>query len=219
MPLYNGFRAPTVQTFTSGSGTYTTPENVRWIRVRMVGGGGGGAGSGTGGTGGAGTAGGNTTFGTSLLTANGGNGASSGSDGAAGGTVTVSAPAITSVAFQGGSGFTVSQYNSNSLSNMAGASGGVSFFGGAGRGVAAGAGVAPVANTGSGGAGGGGGVAGVVSGGGGGAGGYIDALIYTPSTTYSYAIGAAGAGGAVGTSGTTGSAGAAGIIIVEEYYQ
>ena len=33
------FTAPTVQKFTSGTGTYTTPANVKYIRVRMVGGG------------------------------------------------------------------------------------------------------------------------------------------------------------------------------------
>lgn len=37
---------PTVQKFTSGSGTYTTPSGVKWIRVRMVGGVGGPGGSG-----------------------------------------------------------------------------------------------------------------------------------------------------------------------------
>jgi hypothetical protein len=35
---------PTTQTFTSGSGTYTTPANVKFIRVRMWGDGGGGGG-------------------------------------------------------------------------------------------------------------------------------------------------------------------------------
>ena len=52
----------TIQTFTSGSGTYTTPTNCRAIWVRCVGAGGGGGGSGTGGQT-TGSAGGNTTFG------------------------------------------------------------------------------------------------------------------------------------------------------------
>lgn len=36
--------APTIQTFTSGSGTYTTPAGVRYILVELIGGGGGGGG-------------------------------------------------------------------------------------------------------------------------------------------------------------------------------
>jgi hypothetical protein len=66
--------APTVQKFTSGSGTYTKPANVLFLRVRLVGGGGGGGGSAASGNndGGTGTTGGNTTFGTTLLVANGG---------------------------------------------------------------------------------------------------------------------------------------------------
>ena len=46
----NDFIAPTVQKFTSGSGTYTLPSSPRaplYIRVRMVGGGAGGSGSAT----------------------------------------------------------------------------------------------------------------------------------------------------------------------------
>lgn len=38
------YTAPTTQVFTSGSGTYTTPANVKYIKVRGIGGGGGGAG-------------------------------------------------------------------------------------------------------------------------------------------------------------------------------
>src|SRR5271165_3636026 len=69
------FKAPTIQSFTSGSGTYTTPTSPSplYIRVKLVGGGGGGAGSGiSGGTGGTGVT---TTFGTSLLSGTGGVGA------------------------------------------------------------------------------------------------------------------------------------------------
>jgi hypothetical protein len=60
--------APSIQKFTSGSGTYTTPTGVLYLRVRMAGGGGGGSGSGSAsyGTGGNG---GNSTFGSSFLTA------------------------------------------------------------------------------------------------------------------------------------------------------
>ena len=65
-----GLATRTVQVFTSGSGTYTTPAGCKAIWVRCVGGGGGGGGTGT--SPAAATAGGNTTFGTALLTANGG---------------------------------------------------------------------------------------------------------------------------------------------------
>ena len=38
-------RPATAQRFTSGSGTYTPPAGISWIKVRMVGGGGGGGGT------------------------------------------------------------------------------------------------------------------------------------------------------------------------------
>ena len=38
---------PTITVYTSGSGTYTTPANTKYLQVEMVGGGGGGTGSGT----------------------------------------------------------------------------------------------------------------------------------------------------------------------------
>lgn len=41
---------PTVQRLTSGSSTYNTPSNAKYLRVRLVGGGGGGGG-GNGGSG------------------------------------------------------------------------------------------------------------------------------------------------------------------------
>ena len=59
---------PQVTVLTSGSGTYTTPTNCKFLFVKMVGGGG---------SGGAytadGVAGGTTTFGSSFLTCTGGN--------------------------------------------------------------------------------------------------------------------------------------------------
>jgi hypothetical protein len=91
--------APSVQRFLSGSGTYTTPAGVLYIKVRMAGGGGGGRG-----TGGDGGNGGNTTFGTSLLTANGGVGGTSSATGGLGGTVTVNSPAVDVSSRQGGQG-------------------------------------------------------------------------------------------------------------------
>jgi hypothetical protein len=98
--------------------------------------------------------------------------------------------------------------------------GGSSPFGGAGSAGSAYPTVnarSAVTNTGSGG-GGGGITTTTYSGGGGGAGAYIDALISSPSATYSYAVGAAGTAGAAGTSGGTGGAGGSGVIIVTEYY-
>ena len=74
----------------------------------------------------------------------------------------------------------------------------------------------PIANPGSGGGGAGSDTAGDGSGGGGQAGGYIEAQINNPSSSYTYALGAAGSGGSGAGSGC---AGAAGQIIVDEYYQ
>lgn len=208
----------TVQKFTSGSGTYTTPANVKYIRVRMVGGGAGGIGSGTA-AGTVPTAGGNTTFGSSLLVANGGGiGTWAGAIGA-GGTASLGTGPI-GLAFSGQTGRTMMQTTTASLYAIGGA-GGSSFFGGSGYGGGpVSTGGAAATNSGSGGGGGGGqsSASTVNSGGGGGAGGYVDATITTPSSTYAYAVGAAGTAGAAGTGGYAGGAGAAGIIIVEEYY-
>jgi hypothetical protein len=203
---------PTVQKFTSGSGTYTTPANVRWIRVRMVGGGGGGAGGGTG-AGSAAGAGGNTTFGTTLLEANGG-AAGALVNGADGGTASLGSGPV-GIAADGGYGSSVV---ASTGTNPVGGHGGVSFFGGAGAGVGGGAGIAAKTNSGSGGGGGGASAANTYGGGGGGAGGFIDAIIASPSATYSYAVGAAGTAGGAGASGSAGAAGGAGIILVEEFY-
>jgi hypothetical protein len=131
---------PTVQKFTSGSGTYTTPANVRWIRVRMVGGGGGGAGGGTG-AGSAAGAGGNTTFGTTLLEANGG-AAGALVNGADGGTASLGSGPV-GIAADGGYGSSVV---ASTGTNPVGGHGGVSFFGGAGAGVGGGAGIAAKTN-------------------------------------------------------------------------
>ncbi len=214
-------KAPTLQRFTSGSGTYTTPAGVAYLRVRMVGGGGGGGGGGA--TAGNGTAGGNTTFGSSLLTANGGLGGiyNSAVNTSSGGTTTINSPA-TGFGVTGSDAGAVSYTNPASGSDgPVGSDGGVSFFGGNGRGSggSGSTGSPAKANTGS---GGGGGIAGnsgaVISGQGGAAGGYIDAIIPAPSATYAYAVGTGGGGGTAGTGGGAGYAGAAGQIIVEEYY-
>lgn len=205
--------APTVQRFTSGSGTYTTPSAPAplYIRVKMAGGGGGG-----GGTSADGGDGGTSTFGTSLLTANGGtkgigNQGSLGGAAPAGGTVTVSAPALAIIAVSGGDGTNVGG-NTTSV----GGNGGVNPLGGGGIGGSGGP--QPTAGKTNTGAGGGGAYAGggaANAGSGGAAGGYIEAIITSPGSSYSYAVGAAGSAGTGGSPGAGGS----GIIVVEEYYQ
>lgn len=204
---------PTITKLTSGSGTYTTPAAAKYIKVRMVGGGGGGGGGGT--SAGVGGTGGVTTFGTSLLTANGGT-CSSIQNASAGGTATVSGVSYYT-AIQGGYG-TAGAYNGTSAW-ASGGSGGVSLFGGAGGGQANSSGIAAIANTGSGGGGGGGNNANIVIGGsGGGAGGYVEAIITNPLSSYAYAVGSAGTAGTAGTNGYAGGAGGSGVIIIEEYY-
>ena len=214
--------APTIQKFTSGSGTYTTPAGVKWIEVRMVGGGGGGAG----GNGAAASTGGNTTFGTTLLVANGGTGGTSDGPGGTGGTASLGSGPI-GLALQGGYGQGGGSWPRVGVaySLSAGGNGGVSCLGGAGGSSndAAGAGAtAAIANSGSGGAGGqfvgDAGADTGSGGGGGGAGGCVDAIISAPSATYSYAVGALGAHSAGGTAGAAGADGALGFILVTEHY-
>lgn len=216
-PVWTTFTTPTIQTFTTGSGTYTTPANVRWIRVSIVGGGGGGGAGGTTASS-SGAAGGNSTFGSSLLTANGGaagaNLTSGGAAGGVGGTATISAPAI-GKAFSGGMGGGTT--GSTGVATPGGA-GGDTIYGGSGRSNTAATGGAGAANTGSGGAGGATTASAGTAAGGGGAGGAVLAIIPAPSATYAYAVGAGGAGGISTANGSTGGAGAAGGIIVEEYY-
>lgn len=214
--------SPTIQKFTSGTGTYTTPANVKWISVKMVGGGAGGWGSGSA-QGTAAVAGVASTFGTALLTANGGaiTAAFNSAANAAGGTATVASPAI-GTAISGGSA-TGTSYNGSSspFYGTFGSPGGNSAFGGGGGGGAVGvAGSAGATNSGSGGGGGGGALSSSInSGPGGGAGGYIDAIIFAPlDATYGYAVGGGGAGGGAGTSGFAGGAGGSGYIIVTEFY-
>lgn len=216
-----GSTLPTIQKFTSGSGTYTTPANVRYIKITMVGGGGGGGGSGTS-SGTAASAGGNTTFGTSLLSAGGGSAGARDSDGAAGGTSSLGTGPI-GLAISGGRGGGSGRQNSGTiLTQIVGGDGGSTVLGGSGSGGsggASGAGLSGAANTGG---GGGGAYIGFVSSGasgsGGGAGGYVQAIINSPSASYSYAVGSGGSGATAGTSGAAGGDGGSGVIVVEEYY-
>lgn len=212
-PSYKSFAAMTVQKFTSGSGTYTTPAGVLYIRVRMVGAGGGGDRGGT--TGGTPTAGGNTTFGTTLLVSNGGS-AGATSNGGVGGTTSLGTGPV-GINIDGAKGQGGLNLSSGSFSPPGGA-GGTSFFGGPGAGSAGANGTSASTNSGSGGAGGAiNATATHITGAGGGAGGYVDAIITSPSATYSYAVGGPGSGASGGD--FTGGNGAAGLIIVEEHYQ
>ena len=213
--------APTITTYTSGSGTYTTPAGVKYIVVEMVGGGGGGAGGGsTGATNGA--TGGTTSFGS--LSATGGGG---GLAAQVGGGYTGSTGGV-------GSGGDINAYGGTSASNVPGNSslgtptnnyapcGGNSIYGGGGQGGTNGGG-AGAAGYGYGGGGGGAGGTnaggGITASSGGGGGGYCRKVISNPSATYSYAVGAGGASGTVGTNGSAGGAGSGGIILIYEYYE
>lgn len=217
-----GSPVPTQQKFLSGSGTYTTPAGVKWIKVRMAGGGGGGAGGGVNGTAGNAVSGTNTTFGT-LIAGAGSLANAGGSPGGPGGTNTFSG---TGFELDGGRGDDHMYYTNGGFDiGGGGGRGGVNPFGGAGGAGSAGGGPAVghpgTPNTGAGGGGGGAGSSGASlmrSGSGGGAGGYIEAIIEAPAATYSYAVGSGGAGGTGGTSGGAGGAGGSGIIIVKEFY-
>lgn len=210
----------TIQKFTSGSGTYTTPAGCVAIKVRMVGGGSGGSGSGEANSGGSGGAGGTTTFGTALLTATGASASSLGYSNGSAGVATIGV-GISGIALKGATGGAASQGAAGGVSQYSsGGSGGSSPFGGAGGSLIVGAGYSAEPNSGS---GGGGasistGVANSPSGCGGASGGYIEALITNPNPTYPYSIGAGGTPGSIGIHGSAGGAGGSGLIIVEEYY-
>jgi hypothetical protein len=211
-------RAPTVQSFLSGSGTYTTPPGVTWIEVLAVGGGGGSAGSGTSG-GSAGTSGADTSFGTSLIVARGGGAppAAGFSSGGAGGIVVVSPPAVLVGGGVGNGGSPSNQMGAGSYP-FGGAGGGSALFGGAGAGASAASAASNGAANSGGGAGGPSGSPGTTSGASGGGAGSLRAVISSPAHAYSYVVGVGGSGGSPGAGGIAGSAGGSGIIIVSEHY-
>jgi hypothetical protein len=203
---------------------YTTPANVKWLRVRLCAAGSGGTGSGLA-AGTNSTAGGPTYFGADLLKAIGGGAVTGGyNPGGAGGTGGSIGAGATGDITAGQAGDT-GQYTATGNQYLNSGRGGSNAFQGGGAAVGnAGTGIAGTANTGGGGSGGGGFItAGAVSGSGGGAGEYIEAIISNPLTINGgvmyYAVGTGGAAGGAGTGGTAGGAGAAGVIIVEEYYQ
>lgn len=222
-PTLRELKAPTYTKLTSGATNYTTPANVLYLKVRVLGGGGGGGGSANASANaGNGGAGGNTTFGAStyLLQSNGGGGGGANSNyGGNGGVVSVGA-AWTDVASRvGAKGLSTGGHAGVAIGANAGGMGGVSPLGGAGVGPAAGSGSDAVANTGSG-AGGADSPGSGNAGAGGGAGGYIEAMIApTAGQVFAYSIGAGGTSGAAGSSGSAGGVGGSGVIIVEEHYQ
>jgi hypothetical protein len=215
----SGFSAPTVQRFTSGSGTYTPTAGTVRIRVRMVGGGGGG-GCTDGAAGGTnGTAGATTTFGSWTALAGGGalrGIAGAGGTGGSGGTGGANGTGTLIVRLGGGAGGSGTE--NSGTSSTSSSFGGANSFGGAGAqgGTGSPNGGAGTANTGAGGGGGSSLSFAVTAGGGGGAGEYVEFYVTAPAAI-SYAVGGAGAGG-TGGSVSQGGNGAAGIIVIEEFY-
>jgi hypothetical protein len=211
--------SPTFQIFTSGNGTYITPANVKYIRIRIVGGGGGGQASNASPTewGPSGSAGFSSFFTRSpVLSLVAGGGLSGGINGGNGGTTSVFG--VNAIVAMSGGGGNAGQYKGIQDDESSGA-GGNSFFGGAGGAVIGYYnGKSAVASSGSGGSGGG-----LFEaweghcGAGGGAGGYIEAIVVSPASSYEYRVGIGGDGG-IATAGTNGGAGASGQIIVEEHY-
>jgi hypothetical protein len=215
---------PQVTVYTTGTGTYTVPAGTLYLEVELVGGGAGGQSfANATGTNTNPTAGGNTTFGTTFLEATGG--------GVNTANFVPGSPGVGSggdINLTGNPGGLGQQNNgsansgvTNSTAQLAGGTGGASYFGGAGQAGALGLGDGGNAATNSG--SGGGGVSmnttnQYISGAGGSAGGYCKKKITSSiQSTYAYAIGTAGAGG--NNSGYTGGNGAAGIIVITAYFQ
>lgn len=209
--------SPVVNTFGSGSGTYTSPTcnslAPKYITALLVGAGGGSPGSGT--TPGAGGAGGDTCIkasGTACSTplyAAGGGAAGSAvpSASAAGGAV--SGSGTCDVALPGLAG--------GAPSNQANAYGGIG-GGGSPPGVGSSSPPAVPAMTGFG-AGGPGQQTNANAGGGGGEGAHCLIKIFSPGASYAYTVGVGGTGGTLGTGGTAGVAGGTGRIEFTAYFQ
>lgn len=207
----------------SGTGdatiTFSSFSKPLYLKIRMAGGGGGGSGGGNGGAGGGtGSNGSSTTFGSSFLTCTGGLGAGV-ATGGGGGTGTIASGAY-GFATDGTAGEGGNSIGGAAASDIIGGTGGVNLLGGEGActsPILAGEDAVP--NTGAGGGGGACGGVVPVSGGGGGAGGYIDAVVYSPASTYSYAIGSGGSGGSANTGGQVGGDGGSGVIHITAFYQ
>jgi hypothetical protein len=186
----------------TGAGTYTVPDGVTHIFVRMIAGGGGGAGSHT--SAANGSAGANSAFG-AWTTVAGSGGQTSSSVGGAGGSGgqgsafrIAGSSATTSAAMETGGGGTA-----------LGGGGGGTYNGSQGNGYSG----APHSGGGGGGCFWNGGSPSYGSGGGGGE--YAEFIITSPTATYNYVIGAGGAGG---NGACHGGDGAAGVIIIDEFY-
>lgn len=201
----------------ASNGTYQLPSNPAplWIKVRMVGAGGSGGSSGSSGTA-TGANGGSTSFGS--YTAGGGSGGAPGTGSSVGtgggGGVNSGGPQIDSTGQDGENGL----YGSGSASTAGyGGDGSNSVLGAGGRGQRGAAGSSAV-SFGGGGAGGGPSSS-TFPAGGGGAGGYVEQVIGSPSSTYTFNVGKKGGTTSAGTSGFLGGSGSSGVIIVEEHYQ
>jgi hypothetical protein len=204
----------------AGSSTYNTPAGCTRLEVIAVAAGGGGAGSATGSAnnGGSGVDGGNTTFGSSLITCVGGTKGVKNAIGGAGGGFTINSPAV-GIGYQGGLGG--GSFNSNSVIIFAnGGDGGGTMIGPRSAGGFNGAGQNGSTNSGAGGGGAGIGAnsGGSISGGGGGGGGGARAVIVNPDSSYTAVVGAKGAGGSAGTSGFVGGDAADGALYIFEFY-
>lgn len=215
--------APVVTIETASSGTFTTPTSggklPLYLAVEMIGDGSGGGGAGTTTTGGAGGAGSGTTFGTSLLSCQGGPATPT----SAGTTYPTPATASGSTdVISGALGGPTEEANNNDSSGGAGA--GTCYGSGAPGGIAT-AGVAivlPVAAIAPGSGGGGGAITAntvAFTGWGGNAGAFLIAIITAPNSTYPFTVGQGGVAGTAGTSGSAGSAGAKGRIKITAHFQ
>ena len=220
---------PAVTTWLGGSGTWTAPSNpaLLFIRVRMIGGGGGGSGAPAGYS--TAASGGNGNFSMfGPLVADGGQGGQTsytGNEGGYGGaaftTGSVSGSWWSQPGSRGEGGLLFDNGADNLNVHFPGGVGGSSFMSGGGFSAT---GSFSNGQFGSGGAGGcateewnsGTGF----SGAGGGAGAYVEALLYSPSGSYSWSVGAGGSYGPDNQDGfgCTGTEGGAGIIVLEQYY-
>lgn len=210
-------------TLTKASGTgdttiaFTVSKAPVYLEVVGIAAGGGGSGSGTA-LGGTGSTGGNTTFGSSLLTANGGSpGAFQNAANGVGGAVTITAPAY-GVGIPGGNGGG-RNINGTGSSQLAGSPGGQGAFGGGAFGSLQ-TSLQGRDKTGGGGSGGGtSGTSNSDTGTGGGSGSFFRAFVPSPSATYAFACGTGGGGGTAGTNGFAGGDGADGYLSVICHFQ
>lgn len=210
----------------SGDATLTFYCNRKPIQlvVEAVGGGGGGGGGGST-SGSAANAGGDTTFGTTMISAGGGGaGAAGGTDGNAGpgGSGSLGTGPV-GVAVSGTRGAQGGLFAEVATGSTPGLTGGNSVLGGAGGGTFGSSGTAAATNSGSGGGSGGADYqigTPTQPGGGGGSGAYVKGYISSPlGAGYSYGVGAGGSAGTAGTNGFDGGAGAAGLLTIVELYQ